>query len=296
MKLGVVGSINVDMVYTLDQFLKKGETRFGDNFQVLMGGKGANQAVMASALNDNVVFLGAVGDDAFADSTVDHLKNKGIDTTYISRKKGKNTGLAIIQLVHGDNSIAVIPGANTQIQKEEIDRFLNGNPDLELVASQLEINMDAISYLIDQCNERKIPIILNPAPAQPLSDEIIEKVNYLIPNETETEYLFHSGNFEELVTRYAGKLIITMGSQGVMYFDGSIPQIAPAEKLTVVDTTGAGDSFVAGFITGIANHYDLKASVELGIKVASIKCKWLGAQGAFEQVRSELYEKIRNHQ
>jgi len=294
MKIGVVGSINIDMMYTLEQFLKKGETLFGDNFQVLMGGKGANQAVMLSALNDNVVFLGAVGNDDFAERALHHLESKNVKVDFISKKE-KNTGLAIIQIVHGDNSIAVIPGANTLIKKEEIDRFLSKNHDLELVVSQLEINIDAVNYLIDQCHAKRIPIILNPAPAQPLSDEIIEKVDFLIPNETETEYLFHTDDFEGLVKRYAGKLLITMGSRGVMYFDGNVPIIVPSEKLNVVDTTGAGDSFVAGFATGIGNHLNMRNAVELGIKVASMTCMCMGAQGAYERVRKELYEKTWNH-
>lgn len=294
MKLGVVGSINIDMLYTLEKFLQKGETLFGDNFQVLMGGKGANQAVMMSALNDNVVFLGAVGNDDFAKKALHHLESKNVNVGFISTKE-KNTGLAIIQIVHGDNSIAVIPGANTQIKKEEIDHFLNENKDLRLVVSQMEINMDAVNYLIDQCHAKRIPIILNPAPAQPLSDEIIEKVDFLIPNETETEYLFHTDDFESLVKQYAGKLLITMGSRGVMYFDGNVPVIAPALKIEVVDTTGAGDSFVAGFASGIGNNLGMKAAVELGIKVASMTCMCMGAQGAYERVRSELYEKTRNY-
>ena len=149
--------------------------------------------------------------------------------------------------------------------------------------------------MIDQCHAKRIPIILNPAPAQPLSDEIIEKVDFLIPNETETEYLFHTDDFESLVKQYAGKLLITMGSRGVMYFDGNVPVIAPALKIEVVDTTGAGDSFVAGFASGIGNNLGMKAAVELGIKVASMTCMCMGAQGAYERVRSELYEKTRNY-
>lgn len=294
MKLGVVGSINIDMVYKLSQFLKQGETRFGSDFQVLMGGKGANQAVMMSALNDHVVFLGAVGQDSFGEDALKHLKQKNIDVSYISKKK-ENTGLAIIQLVDGDNSIAVIPGANIQIQKEEVDRFLDENSDLGLVVTQLETNLDSVAYLIEQCKLRNIPLILNPAPAAKLADGIIDQVAYLIPNETETELLFGSTDYESLVNRYQGKLLITMGSQGVMYYDGQKATVAPSQKLEVVDTTGAGDSFVAGFATGIANKRSMKEAVELGIKVASLTCMNMGAQGAYDQVRSQLNEKARNH-
>ncbi len=293
MKIGVVGSINVDMVYKMPSFLKMGETKFGFDFQIHMGGKGANQAVMLSALNDDVVFLGAVGEDSFAEDALTHLKNKNIDVQQVSRKKA-NTGLAIIQLVDGDNSIAVIPGANILIETREVDAFLNNHPDLRLVVTQLETNLDIVEYLIRQCKLRNIPVILNPAPAAMLSRSIIDDVAYLIPNESETELLFNSTDFARLVEDHQGKLIITMGSHGVMYFDGTKAETAPSQSLKVVDTTGAGDSFVAGFATGILHQRSLRESVEFGIQIASLTCMNMGAQGAYEQTRSLYHEKTWN--
>ena len=293
MKIGVVGSINVDMVYSLPKFLKLGETLMGSNFQLLMGGKGANQAVMTSALVDDVVFLGAVGKDSFGTNAIANLTSKGVGVENISLKDN-STGLAIIQLVNGENSIAVIPGANLDIQKSEIDHFLDQHPDLGLVISQLEINIDAIIHLVDQCKARHISIILNPAPAQKLSSDLIDKVDYLIPNENETEFLFNSQDYEKLVTDFAGKLIITLGSKGVMYYDQQKAVISPSQKIEVVDTTGAGDSFVAGFAAGISKKLGIKAAVELGIEIASLTCISMGAQGAYERVKKEHYEKARN--
>lgn len=293
MKIGVVGSINVDLVYSLPKSLKLGETLIGSNFQILMGGKGANQAILSSALVEEVVFLGAVGNDSFGLNAVENLKNKGVGIDYISTKPN-STGLAIIQLVNGENSIAVIPGANLEITEKEVDTYLNNNSDLRLVITQLETNIDAIIHLINQCNSRNIPIILNPAPAQNLSSDLIEKIDYLIPNETEAEFLFNTQDFEKLVTDFAGKLIITMGSKGVMYYDGQKTLVSPSQKLDVIDTTGAGDSFVAGFAAGISNNEGIKSSVELGIKIASMTCMTLGAQGAYENVKKENYEKKRN--
>lgn len=293
MKIGVVGSINVDLVYSLPKSLKLGETLIGSNFQILMGGKGANQAILSSALVEEVVFLGAVGNDSFGLNAVENLKNKGVGIDYISTKSN-STGLAIIQLVNGENSIAVIPGANLEITEKEVDTYLDNNSDLRLVITQLETNIDAIIHLINQCNSRNIPIILNPAPAQNLSSDLIEKIDYLIPNETEAEFLFNTQDFEKLVTDFAGKLIITMGSKGVMYYDGQKTLVSPSQKLDVIDTTGAGDSFVAGFAAGISNNEGIKSSVELGIKIASMTCMTLGAQGAYENVKKENYEKKRN--
>ena len=250
MKIGVVGSINVDLVYS-------------------------------------------VGNDSFGLNAVENLKNKGVGIDYISTKLN-STGLAIIQLVNGENSIAVIPGANLEITEKEVDLFLDNNPDLRLIITQLETNIDAIIHLINQCNTRNIPIILNPAPAQSLSRDIIDKIDYLIPNETEAEFLFNTQDFGKLVTEFAGKLIITLGSKGVMYFDGEKAVVSPSEKIDVIDTTGAGDSFVAGFAAGISNNEGIRTSVELGIKIASMTCMTLGAQGAYDKVKKENYEKKRN--
>ncbi|TXT19140.1 MAG: ribokinase [Erysipelotrichaceae bacterium] len=265
----------------------------GSNFQLLMGGKGANQAVMTSAMVDEVVFLGAIGNDSFGTSAIENLMRKGVGIESISTKNN-STGLAIIQLVNGENSIAVIPGANLDIQKVEIDCFLDLHPDLSLIVSQLEINLEAITHLIEQCDNRNIPIILNPAPAQHLSSDLIDKVDYLIPNENEAEFLFNTQDYEKLVTDFAGKLLITMGSKGVMYYDQGNSFISPSQKIDVVDTTGAGDSFIAGFAVGISRKLGIKAAVELGIEIASETCLCMGAQGAYERVKQEHHEKIRN--
>lgn len=294
MTIGIVGSINVDMVYKLPKYLKQGETLFGSDFQLLMGGKGSNQAVMMSALVDEVLFLGAVGKDSFGSNAIENLKNKGVNVENISIKDN-STGLAIIQLVNGENSIAVIPGANLDIQKEEIDAFLDKHPDLNLIVSQLEINMEAIVYLIEQCKTRNIPFILNPAPAQQLPEDLINKIDYLIPNENEAELLFNSQDYEKLVMEFAGKLIITLGSKGVMYYDNQKVVISPSQKIDIVDTTGAGDSFVAGFAVGISKKLGIKAAVELGIEIASVTCVSMGAQGAYERIKSDHYEKSRNY-
>lgn len=287
MKIAVVGSINIDMVYHLKEHLKIGETVFVDGYQVLDGGKGANQAVMLAALNDEVVMLGCVGDDAFGRRAISNLHEKNVCTEYIQIKKGY-TGLAIIQVVNGDNSIVVVPGENLHLEKKEIDDFLNKNSDIEILVCQLEINFDAIEYLINECSKRNIKVVLNPAPALKLNQGLIDKVSYLIPNETEFSVIFPSRDMYDAVEFYKGKLVVTLGSQGVLFYNGEKAEIVPAEKINVVDTTGAGDSFVAGFTTGIIRKYSLKEAVQLGIKVASITCQVLGAQSAHKIVKEVL--------
>lgn len=289
MKIGVIGSINIDLVVKLNQFLKKGETIIGSDFQLHMGGKGANQASMIRSLVDSVVFCGAVGDDIYAEKVMGHFKKLGISHEFIKHKKG-NTGLAMIQLVSGDNAIAVIPGVNNKINKEDIDDFIDSNGDLKIIVLQLEINYDAIEYIVNKCSSLGITIILNPAPAREISKAILDKIDYLIPNESEAQFLFKTDNYYEIVEEYKGKVLITLGEKGVIFWDKyeNVPKIIPAHEINVVDTTGAGDSFVAGFSVGILKNKDIKDCIELGITLASLTCESMGAQGAYERIKKEI--------
>ena len=283
LKIGVVGSINVDVIYSANRHPKKGETIFGDQYNIGNGGKGANQAVILNALEDDVIFFGAVGNDILGLEARNNLGKKNLETM-VEIKEG-NTGMAIIRLANNDNDIIVFKGANEKVDKSDIDQFLDKNPDLEIIVSQLEINFEAIQYLINRAYDLGIKVILNPAPAIRLTPQLIEKVDFLIPNETEAEEIFQTKDFGEIVKAYQGKVIITFGSKGVMYLDGDEAKIVPAEKISVVDTTGAGDSFVAGFTSGIYQGLSTKEAVQKGVRVASITCQFFGAQTSHRRVR-----------
>ncbi len=283
MKIAVVGSINTDLVYTTDKAPSKGETLFGNDFKILNGGKGANQAVSISALEDDVIFLGALGNDVFGKQYFEYLISLGLNGNVLTKKS--NSGLAIIQLADNDNSIVVIKGANDLITKNDIDLFFDNNPSIEILVAQLEINYDTNKYLIRKAKDLGIRIILNPAPAIDLDESIIESVEYLIPNETEAEAIFKNKNPESIVGKYKGKVIITLGENGVMYYMNNKVIVEPSDKITVIDTTGAGDSFVAGFTSGIANNLSIQNAIKRGIKIASITCKHLGAQTSYSVLK-----------
>lgn len=288
MKIGVVGSINVDVMYEVDRKPKKGETIFGNKYSINSGGKGANQAVVLNSLEDNVVFLGAVGTDIFGLEARNNLGKKNLKAQ-VEIKEG-NTGLAVIQLSNNDNDIIVFKGANDQISKKDIDSFLNNNPEIEIIVLQLEINLESIKYLINKAFNMGIKVILNPAPAVNLDKEIVDKLTYIIPNETEAEAIFKTKNLQDIYKEVGSKLIVTLGNLGVMYWNGTEPEILPAQKIKVVDTTGAGDSFVAGFTSGIAKGLSVKEAVEKGIEVASITCQFLGAQTSCRRIK-EVFNK-----
>lgn len=292
MKIGVIGSINVDLVVEMDKFVSKGETIIGNDFQLFMGGKGANQATMIKALNDSIVFCGAVGNDVYSEKVSAHFNSIGIVKDFLLHKSG-STGLAIIQLVQGDNAIVVIPGVNNIISEKDVDHFLEKNPEIQFMVLQLEIKFDIVKYIIQKCKELQIKVILNPAPATKLVEDIIESVDYLIPNETETELIFNNTDYLEVVTNYKEKVIVTLGEKGVVFWDKNenVPKVIPANKINVVDTTGAGDSFVAGFAVGLFSQLSIEDSIKLGINVASMTCESMGAQGAFFRIKDKYKSK-----
>lgn len=287
MRIAVIGSINVDLMYNIDLKVKTGETSIGRNYQILDGGKGANQAVMLSALAEDTVFLGAVGDDAFAENALKNIESKNLSVEDIVLKKG-NTGLAVIEVYNLDNSIVVFPGVNRMITKEDVDVFLTKYPDIGIMVLQLEISMDIVEYIVLRCSEKGIKIILNPAPAAKLSKKIIDLVDFLIPNETETMHIFGSNKYVDLVEKYKGKLLITLGEEGVLFYNGKSAERMKAFKIKVSDTTGAGDAFVAGFAYGTIKDLPHKDAVQLGVKIASIACSYYGAQTAYEIVKGGL--------
>jgi ribokinase len=293
MKIAVIGSINTDILYHVDREPNKGETLFGSSYIIKNGGKGANQAIALSALESNVLFFGAVGNDPFAEKAIKNLKEKSIETYIL--KKQTPSGLAIIRLSNNDNNIIVFKGANDEITNHDIDQFLNDNTDIDIIVAQAEINLDAIIHLIEEAKNRNIKIIFNPAPAVSLPHDIIDKVDYLIPNEVEAETIFGTSDYNAIVTKYPKRVIITMGSRGVLYHDGNVPILIPSLPINVVDTTGAGDSFIAGFASAIVRGKPLEEAVKKGIKVASITCTVLGAQTSHNLIREEFdNEKNRN--
>ncbi|MFW5838473.1 MAG: ribokinase [Bacillota bacterium] len=288
MKIAIIGSINADLMYTIEKELVQGETIIGDTYHVMSGGKGANQAVIANALHNNVVFLGARGDDAFGKNIISDLQeHKGLNTDAIITKSS-NTGLAVIKVYNNDNSIVVFPGANSELTTDDIDQFYNANPDIRYVVSQMEIALDVVEYLLKEAHNRDIITILNPAPAAKINQSILENVDYIIPNRLEANTLFNSQDYEQLVKTHQGQLIITLGRDGVMIFHDSQVKTIPAKPIESVDTTGAGDAFVAGFTVGLARGYDIKQAAELGTEVAAITCQYYGAQVGVDEINKQL--------
>jgi len=274
----VIGSINVDLVFVSKKRPKAGETLIGEKFMTIPGGKGANQAVAAAKLGSKVSMIGCVGNDIYGKKMIDNFRINKVD---VSRIKEINiaTGVAGIMVDNEDNSIVVVPGANNEVDCKLIDEHIGAILNAQVVVLQLEIPIKTVEYIINLCHEHHITTILNPAPAQKLSKEIIDKVTYLTPNEHEVIEIFGEDDFEKMLQKYPNKLIVTQGEKGVTFNDGNETRTVPSIKVDVVDTTGAGDTFNGALATCLVKNKNLFESIEFANKVAAMSITKFGAQG-----------------
>lgn len=279
MKITVVGSMSTDFVVTTDIKPNQGETVIGKNFTTAFGGKGANQAVAASRLGAEVSMVGKVGNDAFGTAIIANLESNGVDISHVERVTHSESGSAHIVLFQEDNSIIVIPGANNEMLPQDIETFSDQLLASDLVILQNEIPQATNEAIIDFCWEHTIDTLLNPAPARSISEEYIEKVSYLTPNEHEAAILFPGQTQKEVLAKYPNKLIITLGSRGAVFHNGKEEVVVPAFKVKPLDTTGAGDTFNGAMATALLNGKELPEALGFANLVAAISVQGFGAQG-----------------
>lgn len=279
-KIAVIGSINMDLTARAERHPGKGETVSGRELQYIPGGKGANQAVAAARLGGNVTMFGCVGEDVFAHRLVENLNRNGVDTAYIGRVSGVSSGIAMITVAEGDNSIVVIPGANEFVTPAYLEERKEAILEADIIVLQNEIPQESVIYAAGIGHEAGKVIIYNPAPVVPLAGGIMDQISYITPNEHEVSLLFPGkGNLDSLLETYRGKLIVTLGSEGAAaWAEGRIVRV-PARPARVVDTTGAGDTFNGAFAFGLANDYSVEKALGFANAAASLSTEEYGAQG-----------------
>jgi len=290
-KIIVVGSSSIDLVVTSSKRPGAGETVLGDSFKTVPGGKGANQAVAAARLGANVTMIGRVGDDHYADIILNNFKSNHVSVDYVEPVTHMESGTAHIVLAEGDNSIVVVKAANNEVTPAYIDQSLAAFDNADMVMIQHEIPEETVSHVSRICKQRDIPLLLNPAPARPLPEEVIENAAYLTPNEHEATILFSDLSVSEALRKYPNKLFITEGSRGVRYFDGEKEVLVPSYQVEAVDTTGAGDTFNAAFAVALAEGKAIYDSVRFANRAASLSVTKFGAQGGMpyrEEVEAQL--------
>lgn len=293
MKISVVGSINMDMTVKAERIPLKGETLKGEDLKYIPGGKGANQAVAMAKLGADVEMFGCVGNDSAGQELISNLNNMGVKTGNIRTVEGVPTGIALITVGENDNTIIVVAGANDCVDRAYVDSIKEELLKSEIVVLQHEIPQETNEYVIRLCHENGVKVVLNPGPARPVKQEIVELVTYLTPNEHEAKIIFGDEiETEELLKKYPEKLLITQGSRGVSMClaDGEV-LLVPARKAAVVDTTGAGDTLNGAFTVQIAKGESVREALRFGNVAASLSTEKFGAQGGmptFEEVTAEL--------
>jgi ribokinase len=285
----------MDLVTSTTQIPKVGETVLGNSFHTIPGGKGANQAVAAARLGADVTMIGAVGNDSFGKTLVEHLTKEGINTENIVKVKDTSTGIASIIVSDADNSIIVVPGANNHVTPELIgkheDKIINSN----ILLLQLEIPLESVIRAVELAKKHGVQTILNPAPIQKLPKELLEMVDYLTPNEHEQTLLFDSieGTEEELA-KFKEKCIVTKGSKGVMIYKNGEKIEIPSIQVEAVDTTGAGDSFNGALATALCEGLDIEEACRFANVVGAISVTKLGAQTGMP-TKKEVEEFLQVH-
>lgn len=294
-KIGVVGSINMDMTVKAERIPLKGETLKGWDLKYIPGGKGANQAVAMAKLGAEVEMFGCIGDDAAGASLLKNLQDTGVETKCIKTVTGVPTGLAMITVGDNDNTIIVVAGTNDHVNIDYVNEVKDSLLECEIVLLQHEIPQETVEYVIALCAENGVKVVLNPGPARPVKQEILEKVTYLTPNEHEAVILFGRDiSFEDMMKRYPEKLVITQGSRGVSTCLKSGQVIlVPARKANVVDTTGAGDTLNGAFTVAVTEGKEIPEVLAFANTAAGLSTEKFGAQGGMP-TREEVTAAMEN--
>ena len=283
--VAVVGSAMMDLTAYAKTLPEPGQTLIGELFTTGFGGKGANQAVIAAHCGAEVHFIGKLGRDLFGDSIAANFSALGINSHFVERTDTP-TGIAHIWVDgNGENGIIIIPGANHEIESTKAVAAINGIDNLSVVIAQCEIKQEVTLAVFSAAKTRGCITILNPAPYQELSQELLELCDWIIPNETEFRELHGQlpSSDEILRTFRPGKnSVVTLGSLGAALInaDGSIIRTS-APTVDVIDTTGAGDAFVGTFAYALASRMSSADALALGIKTASLSVTKKGAQSSY---------------
>jgi ribokinase len=283
--IAVVGSAMMDLTAYADVLPEPGQTLAGQLFTTGFGGKGANQAVIAAHCGAQVHFVGKLGKDVFGNAIADNFVKVGINSDFVDRSQTP-TGVAHIWVDgNGENRIIIIPGANHEIESAKAVEAINAIKDLSVVVAQCEIKQEVTLAAFTAAKARGCTTVLNPAPYQEISAELLALCDWIIPNETEFRELHGALPTSDSILqsfRPGKNSIVTLGSQGAVYVsaEGQLTKVG-APKVTAVDTTGAGDAFVGTFAYSLANGKDPVTAMTLGIKVATLSVTRKGAQSSY---------------
>lgn len=303
----VVGSLNMDLVVYADKIPRPGETVLGRNFRQIPGGKGANQASSAAKLGADVRMIGCVGTDAFGVQLKDSLSRDGVNVEHVMVKPEVSTGVAVILVENsGDNSITVASGANYSITEDDITSARGVITDSDVILLQLEIPLDIVRAAVTAAKSAGRTVILNPAPAAELDEEILRNTDILTPNETELEFLsgHRTDTLENLkaagsvmLEKGVKELVITLGSRGALHMNRKAATHYSAYQVNAVDTTAAGDSFNAALAVFLSEGKTMEEAIGFAMKVGAMTVTKEGAQPSLPLLKevNNFDQWIKNH-
>jgi ribokinase len=288
-KIVVVGSANADLMIATAELPKPGETVRGHDFLVAPGGKGANQATAAARLGGDVGFIGSIGDDDFGKSLKASLLDSGVHTTHL-HVRPSSTGVAlVVSETSGENSIVVAAGANEFLLPADIDAATDEIAKASIVLCQFESPVATIEHLIEVAKKCGVAVLLNPAPARPVTDAMLNGIRFLVPNRHELADLTGLptgtiGDVEDAAKALLGRgvqtVITTLGREGVLRATVDGARVFPAPIVQAVDTTGAGDTFVGAFAAEWCRTSDVDAAVVFAQRAAAYSVTKRGAQAS----------------
>lgn len=300
-KIIVIGSCNTDMVIKADRLPIPGETVIGGTFFMNPGGKGANQAVAAARMGGKVSFISKTGNDVFGRQSIELYNTEGINTNFIFSDENSPSGIALITVdSHGENCIVVASGANASLSHQDIE---SARAEIEtgyIVLMQLEIPIETVEYAAELAKKKNIKVILNPAPARALSDNLINSLYIITPNESEAEILsgikvkdWESAKKAAKVIHAKGAniVVITLGSKGSLIYENDEFHKVEACKVEAVDTTAAGDTFSGALCVGLSEGKSIIEAVKLATMACAVTVTRMGAQSAIPY-RKELLEMV----
>ena len=303
-RIVVIGSSNTDMIIKTSHIPKPGETVLGGHFSTAAGGKGANQAVSAARAGGEVVFIARVGDDLFGRKAIEGFMKDTINIEHILIDKDTPSGVALIFVdEHGENSIAVAPGANANVSPHDVESAGDVIASSEILLLQLEIPIETVKAAAAIASSNNVPVILNPAPAQPLDEELLRHVTVITPNETETEFItgvrvedIKSAvrAADNLHARGVKTVLITCGRRGVYVSHDDFRGIIPSFSVCAVDSTAAGDVFNGVLAVSLAERTSILDAVRFSQAAAAISVTRLGAQTS-APYRPEIEEFLSEH-
>ncbi len=286
----VIGSSNTDMVIKTTKLPQPGETILGGNFFMNAGGKGANQAVAAAKLGRAVTFFTKVGNDIFGEQAIALFRKEGIETSFILTDEKSPSGIALITVDEkGENCIVVAPGANNALSVADLRRQKAIIEKASVILVQLEIPLETVEYVASIAANAKIKMVLNPAPACQLSDELLGRINIITPNQKEAEMLTGIKITDKKSVEAAAMalhkkgietVIITLGSEGALLLHENVFSMVNAPVAEAIDTTGAGDVFNGALVVALSEGMKMINAVEFACKAASISVTRLGAQAS----------------